>query len=78
MAQSHGIDVGVLHQLQVALHQLFGHDAASIRVVLVAVYAANLDGLTIDEQLSALDADVAETHLLRDALHGAAVLVFQL
>ena len=78
MAQSHGIDVCSLHQLQVALHQVFRHDAGPVGVVLVAVYAANLDGLTIDEQLSALDADVAEAHLLRDALHGVAVLVFQL
>ena len=77
VGQSHGIDVGVLHQAQVLQHALLGHYTGGIRVVLVAVDAAYLDGVAVDEQLTVLDADVAKTYLLRHALDGSPVAVLQ-
>ena len=42
------------------------------------VNTMNLDGVSIDEQLSARYADVAEAHLLRHALDGLPASVLQL
>ena len=63
MRQSDCIDMCCLHQLEVTLHQFLGHDTGSIGVVLVTVDAANLDGLAVDKQLSAGNANITETHL---------------
>ena len=78
VAEAHGIDVGGFHQLQVFLHQLFSHHAGTVGVVLVAVDTANLDGLSVDEQLASLNADGAETNLLADLFDSLAMGVLQL
>ena len=66
------------HQSEVLKHTLLRHHASRIRVVFVAVDTTNLDSLVIDKQLPALDADIAETHLLADALDCFAVDSLQL
>ena len=77
VSQSHGIDVGVLHQVQVLQHALLGHHTGAVGVVLVAVDTTYLDGVAVDKQLTVLDADVAEAYLLRHALDGFPVAVLQ-
>ena len=64
VSQSDGIDVGLLHQLQVLLHQFLSHHACTIRVVLMAIDTTNLDGSAVDEQPAVGNLDGAETHLL--------------
>ena len=78
VGQSHGIDIGLLHQSQILKHALFGHHASRIGVVLVAVDTTNLDGLSVDEQLSVSDVDIAEAYLLCHALNGLPLCVVQL
>ena len=55
VGQSHGVDVGLLHQSQVLKHTLLSHYAGRIGVVLMAVDATYLDGFAVDEQLTAPD-----------------------
>ena len=73
VGQSDGIDVGLLHQLQVLLHQLLSHHACAIGVVLMAIDTTNLDGSAIDEQLSIGNLDGAETHLLGSLFDDSAI-----
>ena len=64
MARADGVDVELLHYLDVLNHALHAHHIASIRVELVAVGTLDEHRLTVDEQLAAADAYVAEAHLL--------------
>ena len=78
MRQAHRIDVGSFHQLQVLLHQFFCHHTGTVGVVFMTVDATYLDCLTVDEQLSVLDVDGAESHLLRHLLHHRTISLLQL
>ncbi len=46
---AHAVDVVLFHQFQVAYHGGFVHYMAVVRVVFVAVYALDVDGLPVDE-----------------------------
>ena len=46
---AHAVDVVLFHQFQVAYHGGFVHYMAVVRIVLVAVYAFDIDRLPIDE-----------------------------
>ena len=61
VAGAYGIDVQLLHDLDVLNHALHRHDVAAIRIQLVAVGTLDENGLTVDEQLAALNLYVAET-----------------
>ena len=76
VSQANGIDVRLLHQSQVLKHALFRHHTSRIRVVLMTVDTTNLDGLSVDEQLTTLDGYRAEAHLLRHVFDGSPIGVF--
>ena len=78
VAETDGIDVGLLHQLKVLKHALLCHHTGGIGVVLMAVDTTNLDGLAVDEQLSVLDVDASETDLVRHLLDHGAIGTLQL
>ena len=78
VGQTHGIDMGSFHQLEVLEHALFRHYTSGVGVVLMTIDTTNLDGFTIDEQLTILDMNVAEAHLLSGVLDGFAIGVFEL
>ena len=65
---THSIDVQLLHNLDILNHALHAHDVATIRIQFVAVGTLNQDSLTVHQQLSALNLNVAETNLLLDNL----------
>ena len=77
VGQTDGIDMGSFHELEVLEHALFRHYTSGVGVVLMTIDTTNLDGFTIDEQLTILDMDVAETHLLSGVLDGLAIGVFE-
>ena len=78
VSQSHGIDMGSLHQSEVLKHTLLRHHTSRIRVVLVTIDTTNFYGFVIDEQLSALDADITEADLLGNAFDSFPVEVLEL
>ena len=78
VGQPDGIDVSLLHQAQVLQHQLLGHDAGAVGVVLVAVDATELDGAAVDEQLAATDGQLAEAYLLGHLFDGAPLGILEL
>ena len=78
MGQTDGIDMGSFHELEVLEHALFRHYTSGVGVVLMTINTTNLDGFAIDEQLTILDMDVAEAHLLSGVLDGLAMGVFEL
>ena len=57
--RAHGVDVELLHQPHVPLHQLARDRAAARVVVLVPVDAGDQHGLAVDEQLAVANLDVA-------------------
>ena len=69
--------MGSFHELEVLEHALFRHYTSGVGVVLMTIDTTNLDGFTIDEQLTILDMDVAEAHLLSGVLDGLAIGVFE-
>ena len=64
VAGAHGIDVQLLHNLDVLDHALHRDDIATVGVEFVAVGTFYQDGLTVDEQLGILDLDVTEAYAL--------------
>ena len=65
---TYGIDVQLFHYLDILNHALYTYNVATIRIQLVAVGTLNQDRLSIYQQLSALNLNVAETNLLLDYL----------
>ena len=65
---THSIDVQLLHNLDILNHAIHAHDVATIRIQFVAVGTLNQDSLTVHQQLSALNLNMAETNLLLDNL----------
>ena len=78
VTRADSIDVSLLHQSQVLLHQFLRHDTSRIRIMLMTVYATNLDGFAINEQLSVMNRDGTETHLLDNLLGDGAITLLQL
>ena len=76
--QAHGIEVGRLHESDVFQHALFGHYARQLRVVLMAVGTAQAHGAAVDQQLSVLDLQPAEAHLLFGLFQQGAIGPLQL
>ncbi len=75
MAGTDGIDVEALHYLYVLNHAFHAHHIASVRIKLVSVYSFYQYWFAIDQQLIALNLDVAETnHLLHHIQSLAAAL----
>ena len=60
VARADGVDVVLLHQLEVAAHQLLGHDVAGVGGVLMDVDALDHHALSVDEEVGALHAGRAE------------------
>ena len=69
MTGAHGIDVQLLHNADVLLHAFHRDHVAAIRVEFVTVGTLDENGLTIDQQLSTLDFNMAEAHTLANDLH---------
>ncbi len=63
VARPHGVDVVLLHQLDVADHRLTRDVVSGVRVVLVAVDALEVDRLAVHQQLAVVDLDLAEADL---------------
>ena len=74
VASTYGIDIELLHDLDILNHTLHRNDVAAIGIQFVTVGTLDEDGLTIDQQLTTLDLDMAEAHLLADNLQHFATL----
>ena len=61
---TNGIDVQLLHHLDVLNHALHRYHIAAVRVQLMTVGTLNQDSFSVDQQLSVLDFDMAETNTL--------------
>ncbi|MFT6862178.1 MAG: hypothetical protein ACJAVK_000733, partial [Akkermansiaceae bacterium] len=59
-----GIDVELLHELEVQAHAGFGDVVAGVRIVVVAVNAFDEDGLSVDEELAIFDFGRFESDLV--------------
>ncbi len=68
-----GVEPPPLHRDDVGAHVLEAHDAASVRVEVVAVDAADQDRPAVHEQLAILDLHPAEPDTALDALHDGPV-----
>ncbi len=66
--RAHGVDVELLHQPHVPLHQLTGDCAAPRVVVIVPVDAGDEHRLAVDEQVAIANLDVAEAERGGDGL----------
>ena len=75
VAGANGIDVQLLHDLDILDHALQAHYVSTVRIHLVAVGTLNQYRLSVNEQLCVLDLHFAESHLLRNHL-SSAQLVF--
>ena len=72
------VDVGGLHQLDVLAHRFLGHDAEGVRIMLVAIDAADHDPLAVHAHLAARDLDGAETDAAAGRLDQLALRIKQL
>ena len=68
--RAHGVDVELLHQPRVGLHQLAADRTSARVVVIVAVDAADLHRLAVHEQPAVANLDAAEADAAGDALAG--------
>ena len=76
VASANGIDVQALHNLDILNHALARNYITSVRVHLMTVCTLDVDRLTVYEELSILDFNLAEAHLLRNYLNDVALLIF--
>ena len=75
VACSDGVDVQTLHYLDVLNHTLTSHNVATIWIYLMTIGTLNEYRLSVDEQLTVLDFNLAEAHLLRNHLYNVALAV---
>ena len=68
VAGAHGVDVQLLHDLDVLNHTLHGDDIAAVGIQLVAVGTLDENGLTVDQQLATLDFHLADADALANRL----------
>ena len=64
MGSADGVDVELLHELDVFAHKLFGDVVAGVEIVVVAVDAFEEDGLTVDDELAVFDLGDFEANFL--------------
>ena len=70
VAGAHGIDVELLHDLDVLYHALPRHHVATVGVHLMAVGTLDVDGLSVDEELRVAYLHLSEAHPHGDSLIG--------
>ena len=75
VAGANGVDVQLLHDLDVLNHALQAHHVATVRIHLVAVGTLHQHRLSVNEQLCVLDFHVAESHFLRNHLCGTQLVL---
>ena len=63
MAGAHGVQVELLHHLDVLQHTFARDDITAVRVHLMTVGALEEDGLAVDKYLFSLQFYLAETYL---------------
>ena len=68
VASTNGIDIQVLHNLDILNHALYRNDVTTIGVEFVAIGTLNQNRLSVNEQLSTLDLDMTETDFLSYSL----------
>ena len=71
MAGTDGVDVVLLHDAKVAQHLFFANSIAQHRIAVVAVYALELDGLTVDLDHAVFNIDFAEAYAICNPLSAA-------
>ena len=74
MAGTYGVDVQLLHHLDVGYHTLYAYNVAVVGVELVAVDSLEEYGLAIDQYLLTLALHLAESHLLGYHLYYAVLV----
>ena len=67
---TYSVNVQLLHNLDILNHAVYTHDVATVGIQLVAVGTLNQYRLSVHQQLSALNLNVAEAHFLLDDLSG--------
>ena len=72
---AHGIDVELLHNLDVLYHPLTTHDVATVWIHLVSVGAFDINRLPINQQLTVPNLHFPEPHLLRNHLYHLSALL---
>ena len=72
---AHGIDVELLHNLDVLYHPFTAHDVATVWIHLVSVGSFDINRLPIDQQLTVLNLHFPEPHLLRNHLNDLSALL---
>ena len=77
VAGAHGVHVQLLHDFDVLNHAFHADEVTAVGVQFVAVGTFDEDGLTVDEDLSVLDFDTAETNALADGFECVAFFVLQ-
>ena len=75
VAGTYGIDIELLHDLDVLNHALHGYDVTTIGIELMTIGTLDEDGLAVNEQLASLDFDMAEADLLANGLEGLTTLL---
>ena len=73
VAGAYGVDVELLHDLDVLNHALHRYHIAMVGVELVAVSTLEVYGLTVYEHLIILEFYLAETYLLTNCLNDVAI-----
>ena len=77
VARPDGIDVVLLHQLDIANHRFLSDDVAAFRQELVSINSLEVDRLSIHEQALVPDLDLAKAYLERRHFRGCAAPIAQ-
>ena len=72
---THGVDVELLHNLDVLYHPLTTHDVATVWIHLVPVGTFYINRLPVNQQLTVLNLHFPEPHLLRNHLNDLSALL---
>ncbi len=75
VARTHGIHIGLLHELDILYHKFVGHNAGGLRIVLVAVHTTETNRPTVDQHLPVLDLNAPEADLAVSTLNDLPVSV---
>ena len=68
VAGTNGIDVQLLHDLDILNHAFYRYNVSSVRINLMSVGTLEQYRFSVDEHLSVLDFHFAETYILRNGL----------
>ena len=63
---THGIDIKLLHALDVLNHTLTGNNISTIRIKFVTIHTLDIDRLSVYEKLRVLDLHLTEADFCRD------------